>query len=102
MVENAGAAYLFDVTTGNLLNTFYSPNPVSFDLFGWSVAIDGDNLVIGARLRVDSSSGGTRGTAYVYEVEATAVPEPLTILGAGVACGFGTAFKRKLAHIKRK
>ena len=26
------------------------------------------------------------------------VPEPLTILGAGAAIGFGTAFKRKLAQ----
>ena len=31
-----------------------------------------------------------------------AVPEPLTILGAGTAIGFGTTFKRKLAQTKKK
>ena len=30
------------------------------------------------------------------------VPEPLTILGAGAAIGFGTAFKRKLARANKK
>jgi hypothetical protein len=29
-----------------------------------------------------------------------AVPEPLTILGAATAAGFGAAFKRRLAKIK--
>ncbi|ACB50218.1 hypothetical protein cce_0867 [Crocosphaera subtropica ATCC 51142] len=32
--------------------------------------------------------------------EKTAVPEPLTILGAGSAIAFGTAFKRKLGKKK--
>ncbi|MEA5508410.1 PEP-CTERM sorting domain-containing protein [Crocosphaera sp. UHCC 0190] len=32
----------------------------------------------------------------------SAVPEPLTILGAGAAISFGTAFKRKLAQKKNK
>ena len=31
-----------------------------------------------------------------------AVPEPLTILGAGTAIAFGTGFKRKLAKAKKK
>ena len=30
----------------------------------------------------------------------TAVPEPLTILGAATAAGFGAAFKRRLAKAK--
>lgn len=33
---------------------------------------------------------------------AAAVPEPLTILGAGTAIAFGTGFKRKLAKAKKK
>ncbi|MCH2248071.1 MAG: PEP-CTERM sorting domain-containing protein [Crocosphaera sp.] len=32
----------------------------------------------------------------------TVVPEPLTILGAGTAIGFGTAFKKKLGKNKKK
>ncbi|WP_048753665.1 PEP-CTERM sorting domain-containing protein, partial [Crocosphaera watsonii] len=32
----------------------------------------------------------------------TAVPEPLTILGAGTAIAFGVGFKRKLGKAKKK
>ncbi|MDJ0729534.1 MAG: PEP-CTERM sorting domain-containing protein [Crocosphaera sp.] len=37
----------------------------------------------------------------LYVSETTAVPEPLTILGAGAAISFGTAFKRKLGQGKK-
>ena len=36
------------------------------------------------------------------KLELYAVPEPLTILGAGTAIAFGTGFKRKLAKVKKK
>ena len=36
-------------------------------------------------------------TPYQYAVAVESVPEPLTILGAITATGFGVAFKRKLA-----
>src|SRR5687768_13386559 len=41
--SNAGAAYLYDDVTGNLLQTFLNPNPeqgapFSLDFFGWDVA----------------------------------------------------------------
>ncbi len=35
-------------------------------------------------------------------VTSSAVPEPLTILGAATAISFGTAFKRKLAKNSKK
>ncbi len=48
----------------------------------------------------------THPTAITHELlaEATAeaVPEPLTILGAGTAIGFGSLFKRKLAKADKK
>ena len=38
---------------------------------------------------------------YSFDIQTThAVPEPLTILGAGTAISFGAAFKRKLAKKK--
>ncbi|ACB50230.1 hypothetical protein cce_0879 [Crocosphaera subtropica ATCC 51142] len=37
----------------------------------------------------------------LYKTPGTAVPEPLTILGAGAAISFGTAFKRKLGKAKK-
>jgi hypothetical protein len=42
------------------------------------------------------------GTVTVTSVTNTAVPEPLTILGAATAVGFGAAFKRRaLKNIKK-
>ncbi len=40
--------------------------------------------------------------AFQGIIEVQAVPEPLTILGAGTALGFGTFFKRKLAKKQNK
>lgn len=51
--ENAGAAYLFDDATGDLLQTFLNPNPApgapfSLDFFGWAVAGFGNNVLVSA------------------------------------------------------
>ena len=51
--SNAGAAYLFDDATGNLLQTFLNPNPApgapfSIDFFGWAVAGFGNNVLVSA------------------------------------------------------
>jgi hypothetical protein len=58
---NAGAAYLFDTTTGALLHTFLNPTPElnnSFgnnDNFGFSVALSGTQLAIGAPNDIDGA-----------------------------------------------
>ena len=50
-----------------------------------------------------TANGGDPLFTAMGEVAFEAIPEPLTILGAGAAIGFGTAFKRKLAkkEVKR-
>lgn len=48
VAASAGAAYLFDSNTGELLRAFNNPNINAGDGFGWSVAGVGNNLVIGA------------------------------------------------------
>ena len=50
---NAGAAYLFDDATGNLLQTFLNPNPApdstgGLDFFGHAVAGFGDDVLVSA------------------------------------------------------
>ena len=50
---DAGAAYLMDGTTGNLIQTFLNPNPAqgapfSSDFFGRDVAGFGDDVLVGA------------------------------------------------------
>ena len=62
---DAGQAYLFDATTGNLLQTFNDPTPASVDDFGFSVAIDGNNVLIGARL--DDNNGPDVGQAHLFD-----------------------------------
>jgi hypothetical protein len=46
--EDAGAVYLFDGTTGQLLQTFYSPNPQVSGQFGFAIAAYGtDRFFVG-------------------------------------------------------
>lgn len=56
-----------------------------------------DSQIVGLRL---TSRDGFNGPDY--KVVGAAVPEPLTMLGAGTALGFGTFFKRKLAKKQGK
>ncbi|MGK7877290.1 MAG: PEP-CTERM sorting domain-containing protein [Xenococcaceae cyanobacterium] len=67
--SRSGDAYLFDVNSGDLLRTFVTPVPLPDsidDQFGVSVAIDGDNVLIGARN--DDSAGTDTGAAYLFDV----------------------------------
>jgi hypothetical protein len=69
-----GAAYLFDVRTGKLLDKFQNPN--SFDTpsesewdddFGSSVAIHGNRVLIGARAQSEEgTNNGNHGAVYTF------------------------------------
>jgi len=71
--NSSGKAYIFDVTTGNLLHTLDNPNPYggpaigSDDLFGWSVGISGNNAIVGA-YNEDEPAGFNSGKAYIFDV----------------------------------
>mgnify|MGYP000197477038 CR=1 FL=1 len=61
---NAGSAYLYDATTGTLLQTFNNPTPAVGDFFGYSVSLSGNKILIGA---YNDNTGGTNaGSAYLY------------------------------------
>jgi filamentous hemagglutinin family protein len=61
---NAGSAYIFNGTTGTLLQTLNKPNPAAGDWFGWSVAGVGTNALVGA---LGDSTGATNaGSAYLF------------------------------------
>ena len=64
-VTQAGSAYLFDATTGVLLQTFNNPTPTAQDNFGYSVSISGDKVLIGAQL--DNTGADNAGSAYLYD-----------------------------------
>ena len=60
-----GQAHLFDATTGNLLHTFDDPTVTSQDFFGWSVAVEGNKVLVGAI--GDDTNGDFAGQAHVFD-----------------------------------
>lgn len=82
--------FTFDVTGKNYTNMGWSPQTFSFVASGDSTTLSFASL--------DNSGAGPA----LDNVVVTAVPEPLTILGAGVAAGFGTFFKKRLNQNKTK
>jgi outer membrane protein assembly factor BamB len=67
---NSGKAYIFDVTSGNLLRTLDNPNAYSTsanDYFGSAVAIDGNRAIVGAYWE-DDAGGAASGKAYIFNV----------------------------------
>ena len=63
--RNAGAVYLLDGNTGQLLRTFRKSMPAAGDLFGAAVAALGDTIVIGAPF--DDSGAQDAGAVYLFD-----------------------------------
>ena len=61
----AGSAYVFDAASGNLLHTLNNPTPDASDEFGYSVAISGNTIVVGAH--GDNTNATCAGSAYVFD-----------------------------------
>ena len=62
----AGAAYLFNTGSGNVVHTFDNPAPNDLDFFGRSVAAGGgSSLLIGAAS--DDSAADNAGAAYLFD-----------------------------------
>jgi hypothetical protein len=59
---NAGAVYLFDAGTGQLLRTLQNPTPVTGEQFGHAVAASGTDILVGA-----PTDGKTPGAAYLFD-----------------------------------
>jgi len=59
----AGAVYVFDRTTGNLLQTIANPAPQSHDFFGNSMVAVGSLLAVGAE---HAGPQQQRGLVYIY------------------------------------
>ncbi|NEQ35702.1 MAG: hypothetical protein F6K40_05110 [Okeania sp. SIO3I5] len=85
----SGSAYLFDVTTGNLLHEFIAPDIDARDFFGFSVAIDGKNALIGSL--GDSDNGKWSGSAYLFDVTTGNVLHKFTAPDAAAYEFFGNS-----------
>src|SRR6185503_19755287 len=64
-LPGAGAVYIYDGTTGQLLRTLRGT--ASFDRFGQSLAAFGDLLLIGAPSAQNFTGGPRTGNVYIYE-----------------------------------
>ena len=72
---NSGAVYVFDVITGNLLQTVTNPNPFSTpnnDRFGISSGISGDYAIVGADYE-DNTGTTDEGKAYIIDINTGSV-----------------------------
>jgi len=61
----AGAAYLFDTTTGQQIAKLLPDDGAGFDHFGYSVAISGATAIVGAPW--DDDNGTDTGSAYLFD-----------------------------------
>ena len=97
--------YNIELLAGNTViasNNSITPAPGTFSLVNVHYTSSDNDPLIGQSLGIRLSSFGIQTNFDNVTLEATAVPEPLTILGAVTAIGFGTMFKRKVAKDKHK
>jgi len=87
MGTNAGAAYLFNATTGNQIAKLLPPSGNWLDLFGSSVAIDSGIVVVGAK--EIGTPPSTTGSAYLYNATNGALMTQLFPTGAAAFDQFG-------------
>jgi hypothetical protein len=88
---DAGAAYLFDATTGAIIKIFTNPSPAAQDWFGFSLATLDSNLIVGARLRDTVTTDA--GAAYLFNGATAALLQTFTNPSAttGSELGFSVA-----------
>jgi hypothetical protein len=75
--DYAGRAYAFNAKTGTLITTFTSPNSYYDGYFGYSVAISGTAVAVGAPLE-NASGTFDAGNAYTFNSKTGALIKTLT------------------------
>jgi outer membrane protein assembly factor BamB len=63
-VDAAGAVYVYDVVTGDLVRRFESPAPYPFGQFGDKIAITDDTIAI-----YEIGAGGNSSKIYIYDIK---------------------------------
>jgi len=85
----AGAVYLFDTVTGEVIRKVYSPMPSRAQFFGSSIAASNGQFVVGAER--SRGNPGDPGVAYVFESLTGQLLFELIADGADSWDGFGSA-----------
>jgi hypothetical protein len=92
-VSAAGAVDLYNPTTGAFIRTIPNPTPESNDEFGYSIAVAGDTVLVGAP--IDNTDGTHTGAAYLFQASTgnliatlhNPTPDPTTYEWYGCAVG---------------
>ncbi len=97
--SESGSAYVFNATNGALLTTLVNPTPASNDQFGFSVAVSGNTVVVGARL--DDTGASDSGSAYVFNATTGALVSILTnpTPASGDQFGFSVALSGNIVIV---
>ncbi|MGD1717312.1 FG-GAP repeat protein, partial [Dapis sp. BLCC M172] len=90
---NSGSAYLFDTTTGSLLQKFTPPDGSEEDFFGGSVALRDNLALIGAT--GDDDNGRESGSAYLFTINPQPTPEPSSLLGIAGTVAIAALSRKK-------
>lgn len=85
---NQGAVYIFSRSGGwNLQQRLTASDAAMSDFFGWSVAVRGDTVIVGAR-HDDTAAGADAGSAYVYRRSTNSIwSEQQKLLASDAAAG---------------
>lgn len=75
---DAGVVKVFYATTGALLYLLPNPEPNQEDYFGWSVAIAGTRIIVGAFS--DDTAATSAGSAYMYDLSSATPALPVATL----------------------
>lgn len=90
---NSGAAYVFDANTGKELAKIIASDGTPYDDFGYSVALFGNQALIGAPYQ--TSQGEYSGAAYLYEITGDVAPVPVPAAGWLLAMALGLLALRR-------
>jgi hypothetical protein len=109
LFESAGAAYIFERSGGRWIpvQKIVASDRTAYDEFGYSVAVSGDNAIVGARrttLTTDEDNNGYTGTGYIFSRDQSGKwKETLKIIPAdrksGDLLGVSVAMNGELAAI---
>ncbi len=76
--EDSGIVGIYSSTTGALIYSLANPEPSTQAVFGWSVAVSGNYVVIG--VKDDDTGAGDTGIVYVYNMASATPAVPAFVL----------------------
>lgn len=85
--RNAGAAYVYDLSTNTQTHKLIGSDTAEADFFGYSVAVDGNRALVGAYR--DDDDGTSSGSAYLFDTTTGAQLSKITASDAAAEDWFG-------------